>query len=130
MRIAICGTHLVGKTTLAEQLAEALPSHELVPEPYRFLEHEGYEFGEMPSLEDFERQLERAFRCVQEGGPAAVFDRCALDIVGYLQTHEDAEAFDLDRWLPRIREHVAALDLIANRVSQVLAHVQRADTAS
>jgi hypothetical protein len=27
-------------------------------------------------------------------------------------THEDAEAFDLESWLPRIREQVATLDLI------------------
>jgi hypothetical protein len=112
MRIAISGSHLVGKTTLAEALAEALPHHQFVPEPYRLLEEEGHEFGEMPSVEEFELQLERSFQCLQEGGPAAVFDRCPLDLVGYLLAHEDAEAFDLESWLPRIREQVATLDLI------------------
>ena len=97
---------------LAEALVEALPSYDLVPEPYRLLEEEGHECGEMPSLEDFERQLERSFQCVEESGPTVVFDRCPLDIVAYLQTHEDAEWFDLENWMPRIREHVAALDVI------------------
>lgn len=82
MRIAISGSHLVGKTTLAEALADALPDHQLVPEPYHLLEEEGYEFGEMPSIEDFELQLERSFHCLQESGPAVVFDRCPLDMIG------------------------------------------------
>ena len=112
MRIAISGSHLVGKTTLAEALADALPDHQLVPEPYHLLEEEGYEFGEMPSIEDFELQLERSFHCLRESGPAVVFDRWPLDMIGYLLTPEDAEAFDLEGWMPRVREHVAMLDLI------------------
>jgi hypothetical protein len=112
MRIAISGSHLVGKTTLAEALADALPEHELVPEPYCLLEEEGHEFAEMPSLEDFERQLERSIRCVQGSGTDVVFDRCPLDILGYLVTHRDADAFELDDWMPRVREAVATLDLI------------------
>lgn len=112
MRIAISGSHLVGKTTLCEALAEVLPLYQFFPEPYRLLEEEGHEFGDMPSVDDFELQLERSFQCLQEGGTDAVFDRCPLDVVGYLQTHDDAEAFDLEFWMPRIREHVATLDLV------------------
>jgi hypothetical protein len=112
MRIAISGSHLVGKTTLAETLADALPRHEFVPEPYYLLEEEGHEFAEMPSLEDFELQLERSIRSVQESGTDVVFDRCPLDILGYLVTHRDADALDLEDWMPRVREAVARLDLI------------------
>ena len=112
MRIAISGSHLVGKTTLAEALAESLPGHELVPEPYYLLEEEGHEFAEMPSLEDFELQLERSIQCVRESGTYVVFDRCPLDILGYLVTHRDADAFQLEDWMPRVREAVARLDLI------------------
>jgi len=112
MRIAISGTHLVGKTTLAEALAEALPGHELVSEPYYLLEEDGHEFAEMPSLEDFELQLDRSIGCVQESGTDAVFDRCPLDILGYLITHRDADAFRLEDWMPRVREAMAKLDLI------------------
>ena len=112
MRIAISGSHLVGKTTLAEALANALPGHGFVPEPYYLLEEEGHEFAEMPSIEDFELQLERSIQCVQESGTDAVFDRCPLDILGYLVTHRDADAFQLEEWMPRIREAVAKLDFI------------------
>jgi hypothetical protein len=112
MRIAISGSHLVGKTTLAEALAETLRGYELVPEPYYLLEEEGHEFAEMPSLEDFELQLERSIQCVQEGGTDVVFDRCPLDILGYLLTHRDADRFQIEDWMPRVREAVATLDQI------------------
>ncbi len=112
MRIAISGSHLVGKTTLAEELAEALPRHELVPEPYYLLAEDGHDFAEMPSLEDFELQLERSIQCVRESGRDVVFDRCPLDILGYLVTHRDADAFRLEEWMPGVQEAVAKLDLI------------------
>lgn len=112
MRIAISGSHLVGKTTLAEALADARHGYELVPEPYHLLEDDGYEFEEMPSVEDFERQLERSFQAIRESGPDVVFDRCPLDILGYLVTHRDADMFRLDDWMPQVRAAVARLDLI------------------
>ena len=102
----------MGKTTLAEALAEALPEHMLVPEPYRLLEEEGYTFGERPSIEEFEAQLERSLQCLQAGGADAVFDRCPLDLVGYLLAHENAAMFDVETWIPRLRAHVPTLDLI------------------
>lgn len=112
MRIAITGSHLVGKTTLAEALGEVLPGHELLPEPYHLLEEDGYEFADEPTLEDFELQLKQSLHCLGETGADAVFDRCPLDILGYLTTHQDAEAFDLDEWLPRVRKAMSSLDLI------------------
>jgi hypothetical protein len=112
VRIAISGSHRVGKTTLAEALVDALPGYELVPEPYHQLEEEGYEFEEIPSLEDFERQLDRSIQNVSESGPNVVFDRCPLDILGYLLTHDDADAFAIEEWMPRVRESVAKLDLM------------------
>ena len=112
MRIAISGSHLVGKTTLAEALADALPGYELVPEPYVLLEEDGYEFPEMPSIEDFEAQLERSLQSVEESDTNVIFDRCALDMLGYLVTHRDAGAFQLEAWMSRVRESVARLALI------------------
>jgi methylaspartate ammonia-lyase len=76
------------------------------------LEEEGHEFGEMPSIEDFELQLERSLRGIQESGANVIFDRCPLDILGYLITHQDADMFRLEDWMPRVRESTAKLDLI------------------
>lgn len=112
MRIAISGTHCVGKTTLAEALADALPGYLLVPEPYRQLEDDGYDFADPPSLDDFERQLERSIESIAESGPDTVFDRCPIDIVAYLSTHREAAAFTFDDWRSRVGEAMATLDLL------------------
>lgn len=112
MRIAVSGAHRTGKTTLVEELARALPSSATVEEPYHQLEEEGHEFADMPSLEDFELQLERSIECLVDSEENTVFDRCPADILAYLITHEDADGFDIDRWLPRVREAMRRLDLI------------------
>ena len=112
MRLAISGSHRVGKSTLAEAIVDALPGHTLIPEPYYQLEDDGYDFEDPPSLEDFERQLERSLTSLGEGTPDVVFDRCPLDLVAYLQTHRQRAGFDIDDWRPRIREAMATLDLV------------------
>lgn len=61
MRIAISGTHPVGKSTLAEDLAALLRDHDLVGEPYHDMAEDGHAFSHPPSLDDFEAQLEYPF---------------------------------------------------------------------
>jgi predicted ATPase len=112
MRIAISGTHRSGKSTLVEALSDALPEYSTVEEPYHLLVEEGYEFAEMPSVEDFELQLERSIAYLEEGDENVIFDRCPVDLLGYLLTHPEAEAFALKRWLPRVRKAMETLDLI------------------
>lgn len=112
MRIAISGTHFSGKSTLVGDLSDVLPTYSIVEEPYVLLAEEGYEFAEMPSVEDFELQLERSIECMKQSEPNVLFDRCPADLLAYLLTHADAEAFDLDRWLSRIRAAMAKLDLV------------------
>ena len=112
MRIAISGSHRAGKSTLLAELSKALPDHEVVEEPYEVLAEEGYEFRDPPSLEDFEAQLERSLASLREAGDDALFDRGPVDFLAYLSVHEDADALDLERWLPRVRAAVRTLDLI------------------
>jgi len=112
MRIAISGTHFSGKSTLVEALSEALPHYTIVEEPYLVLQEEGYDFAEMPTIEDFELQLERSIENLDESAPDIIFDRCPADILGYLLSHTDAEAFDLQEWLPRIQTAIRKLDLV------------------
>jgi hypothetical protein len=66
----------------------------------------------MPSLEDFELQLERSIQSLAEEGEDRIFDRCPADILAYLITHDESEGFDVDAWLPRVRSAVERLDLI------------------
>lgn len=112
MRIAISGTHFTGKSTLVKDLADALPEYSNVEEPYYLLADEGHDFAETPSVEDFELQLERSIECLNESEPNVIYDRCPADLLGYLLTHSDAETFDLDGWLPRIRAAMRKLDLV------------------
>jgi hypothetical protein len=112
MRIAISGTHFSGKSSLAEALSEALPQHTTVEEPYHQLQDEGYDFAELPSLEDFELQLERSIENLNENPPNVIFDRCPVDILGYILAHADVDAFDLNTWLPRVQNAVNKLDLV------------------
>ena len=112
MRIAISGSHFTGKTTLVEALSEALPKYTTVEEPYYLLLEEGYEFAEFPSIEDFEQQLERSIESLNETSSNVIFDRCPIDILGYILSHSDVEAFDLKEWLPRVQTSIINLDLI------------------
>jgi hypothetical protein len=111
VRIAISGTHGTGKSSLVDELSRLLPSYDCVDEPYRQLEDEGHVFAAVPSLEDFEAQIERSIENLLASGTDTLFDRCPADIVAYLLSHDDAAGFDLERWLPRIRTAMACLDL-------------------
>jgi nicotinamide riboside kinase len=112
MRIAVSGAHRTGKTTLVEELHRLLPTYTIVDEPYYLLAQEGYEFAEMPSLEDFEAQLERSLESAAVEGDEQIFDRCPADILAYLITHHDSRAFDVEPWIRRIREAMSRLDLV------------------
>ena len=112
MRIAVAGAHRTGKTTLVDALAQLLPGFEAVPEPYYQLEDEGFEFSDMPSLDDFEAQLERSISSIVDSGPNQIFDRCPADIAAYLLTHRESRSVDLEAWLPRMREAMQRLDLV------------------
>ena len=128
MRVAFSGTHRVGKSTLLEGVASALPDHVTVDEPYLLLEEDGYEPSDPPSPEDFEAQLERSLLSVEESGPNVLFDRCPADVIAYLLV-TDA---DVDEWLARARAAMQTLDLVvyvpietSDRVA-IAAHEDRA----
>jgi len=112
MRIAISGTHFSGKTTLVEALSEVLPQYATIEEPYHLLAEEGHEFAELPAIEDFELMLERSIENLDESSQNSIFDRCPADILGYLLSHIDVEAFDLQAWLSRVQSAIRKLDLI------------------
>lgn len=112
MRIAFTGAHRTGKTTLIEALIERLPGYLWVTEPYHLMAEDGYAFCHPPSLDDFEAQLERSIGCLAEGDPNVLFDRCPLDILAYLLTHENGSAFVVAEWMERVRSAVDTLDLV------------------
>lgn len=112
MKIAISGTHRSGKTTLVEELSRALPTYEVVDEPYYLLEEEGHQFSEVPCFEDFELQLDRSIQCIVGAGRDGLFERCPVDFLAYLFAHWDSMRFDVAGWLPRVHSAMEQLALI------------------
>lgn len=108
MRIAFSGSHRVGKSTLVEQLARALPQYALVEESYALLEDDGYEFGWPPSAEDFEAKLDRSVLEIATAGNDVRFDRCPVDFLAYLLV----DGQDIETKIGRAREATELLDLV------------------
>ncbi len=111
MRVAISGTHGIGKTTLVEALCARLPGHAMLDEPYYLLEEQGYEFDFPPSREDYRAMLACSVRSMRSPSPSkVVFDRTPLDYLAYLAASgadpvEEADASAL-------RSAFATLDLL------------------
>lgn len=84
MRIAFTGSHKVGKTTLAEEIANNLPGYDFWNEPYLQLEETGYSFSEIPTLDDYITQFNYAVKQIENSGNDVLFDRCPLDILAYI----------------------------------------------
>jgi predicted ATPase len=112
MRIAVCGTHGTGKTTLVESLAAHLPGHAVIDEPYRQLEEEGEAFAERPVADDVERQLELSIASLEASDADVLFDRCPADLLAYLESVDGADSVDLQAWIDGARPAMSRLDLL------------------
>ncbi len=108
MRIAISGTHRVGKSTLIEALAARLPRYAVVDEVYTLLEEEGYELSDPPTVEDFEVQLRRSIDRLGDLPRDALVDRCPLDYVAYARALDEDYEVDVDA----LRDAMEAFDLV------------------
>ena len=84
MRIAFTGSHRVGKTTLAEEIAKSLPNYEFKTEPYLQLEEEGYEFSEIPTIDDYIEQFNFSIEQISDSKKDVIFDRCPVDLLAYI----------------------------------------------
>jgi AAA domain len=120
MRVAISGTHGIGKSTLIEAFGRRHKDYVVEPEAYEALEElYGEVFAAEPSAEDFFRQLEYhvARLGAHRAGDRVVFERSPADYVAYLQALEDlsretADARLTERAIEAARKAVAMLDLI------------------
>lgn len=112
MRIAISGTHITGKSTLAAALAERLPGHTVIPEPYEVLAERGYAFADPPDVEDFIIQLRQSLIGLRRSSPNRIFDRCPLDFLAYVAASPGGGRIDLEAWREPIARAVQSLDLI------------------
>ena len=109
MRITISGAQSTGKTTLANDLAEAIPNARVEPEPFRVLrERLGLVSGldSMTPEQEFELILHNQRRLgALRAGETVVFDRCALDALAHaMVAHVQGNPAFTSEWMARLAE--------------------------
>jgi hypothetical protein len=112
MRIAVSGTHGVGKSTLIDEFVRRHPEYVYEPEPYAaMVEDLEEEFSAEPCVEDFRRQLEfNIDRLSQHAAEQNVIhERCPVDFVAYIHALDPQSAENL---LETITEAMQQLELI------------------
>lgn len=112
MKIAVTGTHRVGKTTLIDQLQESLPEYTTRLEAYYELEEEGYTFAEIPTVDDYIKQLEYSIGQITQSGDNVIFDRCPLDMLAYIQATDEFGDSDIQTLYQRVQDSMKEIDLL------------------
>ncbi len=117
MRIAVSGTHFMGKSTLIEDFIKAHPEYRSEAEPYyKLLEEEP---SLEPSFDSLVAQLDYSIAELNQyaNEPNIIFDRCPVDFIAYAMCIADQDDIDIydtelsDRF-PEIKQVLNQLDLI------------------
>ena len=120
MRIAISGTHFIGKSTFIDDFLKIHPDyiHEIEPY-YQLQEEQNIEFSEDPTLEFLLEQLDYSITRLNDfsNQPNVIFDRCPIDFVAYSMYIMKQMGVDLNdsvvsERFPDIKEALENLDLI------------------
>ena len=120
MRIAITGTHCVGKSALIEEFLGAHPDYIHEPEPYTVLVEEfGEEFSSSPMVDDFYRQLEFNIARLKSHAPGkeVIYERSPVDYLAYMLALEDLgrdrrSSKFLESTRQAVRDAMTYLDLV------------------
>src|SRR6185369_13721173 len=95
MRVAVSGTHGVGKSTLIDEFLRRHPEFVHEPEPYTVMvEDLGEEFSAEPSVEDFLRQLKFNIDRIRQHAPGenVIYERCPVDFLAYIHALDPQSA--------------------------------------
>lgn len=120
MRIAISGTHYMGKSTLIEDFIQAHPEYKHEVEPYDQLQEvKEMELAEEPSLDSLLEELDYSIKQLNQNAKETniIFDRCPVDFIAYGMCAIDQDAVDIndseiaDRF-DAVKEALNHLDLI------------------
>jgi len=112
MRIAVSGTHGVGKSTLIDEFLQKHPEFVHEPEPYTVLvEDWGEEFSAEPCVEDFLRQLEFNIERLNQhaANENVIYERSPVDFLAYIHVLDPQAAETL---LESVSDAMQHLDLI------------------
>jgi hypothetical protein len=120
MRIAVSGTHFIGKSTLIKDFIKKHPDYRCEIEPYYKLQDEKtMELSLEPSLDSLLEQLDYSINqlndCANEKN--IIFDRCPVDFLAYALCALDQDFIDIhdsevSERFPEIKEALNYLDLI------------------
>lgn len=98
MRIAVSGTHFIGKSTLIQDFLKMHPEYIFESEPYYKLQEEQLmELSLEPSLESLLEQLDFSIQQINQlqDKKNIIFDRCAVDFVAYAMCIAEQENRDI-----------------------------------
>lgn len=114
MRIAVSGTHCIGKTTFIEDFIKAHPEYKYEAEPYHQLES-----VLEPSLDSFIEQLDYSIEMLNThvNESNIIFDRCPVDFLAYAmctleQEHIDINSSEVSERFSDIKAALDNLDVI------------------
>ncbi|MCF6807157.1 ATP-binding protein [Thiotrichales bacterium 19S9-12] len=119
MRIAVSGTHFMGKTTLIDDFIHKYPDYIFDEEPYyQLIEEEDVDTSVGLSFDQALAQLQFSIEQLDTREEEnIIFDRCPVDFIAYAMCalkHDgiDIEETEISDLFEEIRESLATLDLI------------------
>lgn len=95
MRIAVSGTHSIGKSTLIDEFLRAHADFTHEREPYMVMvEDFGEEFSAEPCVDDFYRQLEFNIERLRQHAreERVIYERCPIDFLAYIDALDSQAA--------------------------------------
>lgn len=120
MRIAVSGTHFIGKSTLIADFINKHPNYKCEKEPYYKLQEEkAMELSLDPSLDSLLEQLDYSIEQINQSGKERniIFDRCPVDFIAYSMINLEADDIHINdsevaERFPEIKAALDTLDLI------------------
>lgn len=117
MRIAVSGTHFMGKSTLIEDFIKKYPKYTCEIEPYYKLQDEKpMELSLEPSLDSLLEQLDYSIKQLNElaNERNIIFDRCPIDYIAYAmcEASNDINNSEISERFFEVKEALNNLDII------------------
>lgn len=99
MRIAVSGTHFIGKTTLIEDFLKKHPDYRCEEEAYYKLQDEkAMELSLEPSFDSLLEQLDYSIQQLNQtkNERNVIFDRCPIDFIAYSMINLEQDSIDIN----------------------------------
>ena len=123
MRIAISGSHSLGKSTLVWDWVKHHPQYKREEEPFRALDQEMYDIRFRQESNRLHNGIQMYYNASRVNlystiSDCVIFDRAPVDYIAYSQYTADKKTTDIDdafvrAMVPRVKETMQRLDLIA-----------------